>query len=178
MLRKALSGGFRGARVLEIGGGVGRLQAEILKAGAGTGEIVELVTAYEPYAEELARAAGVDDRTTFRVADILEDPAGTDPADIVVLNRVVCCTPDGLALTAEAARHARRTLVLSYPRDLLPIRWAVRVQNAAFRVMRRSFRAFVHSPGEIAAAAESTGARLVDSTRVGVWEVALFRATA
>ncbi|HSI97631.1 MAG TPA: class I SAM-dependent methyltransferase, partial [Gaiellaceae bacterium] len=135
MLAHAAREGVEGARVLEIGGGVGRLQTELVKAGASSGEIVELVPAYEQYARELARDAGIEGRTTFRVADILEDPVGVEPADVVLLNRVVCCSPDGIELAAEAARHTQRALILSYPRDLLPIRAAVRLQNLTFRLL-------------------------------------------
>jgi hypothetical protein len=49
-----------GARVLEIGGGIGTMQAELLGAGAHEGEIVELVSAYEPYARELAQEKGLE----------------------------------------------------------------------------------------------------------------------
>src|SRR5262249_36637696 len=60
-----------GARVLEIGGGIGAIQADLLAKGARTGEIVELVPAYEPYARELAQEKGFSNRSAFRVADVL-----------------------------------------------------------------------------------------------------------
>ena len=50
MLAGLSSGGLEGASVLEIGGGIGAIQAELLEAGAKRGEVVELVAAYEPYA--------------------------------------------------------------------------------------------------------------------------------
>lgn len=175
MVEHAARAGVEGARVLEIGGGVGKLQAELVKAGAASGEVVELVPAYERYAREVAHAVGIDDRTTFRVVDILESPQAVDSADVVLLNRVVCCSPDGVALTAEAGRHTRRLLILSYPRDLAPIRAVVSLQNLAFRLLRRTFRVFVHSPRAIAAAAESAGLQLTDTAALGVWEVVVLQ---
>jgi hypothetical protein len=56
-------------------------------------------------------------RSRFRVADVLAQPDAVAPATIVILNRVVCCSPDGVRLTAVAARLAERMLVLSFPRD-------------------------------------------------------------
>jgi magnesium-protoporphyrin O-methyltransferase len=108
MLSAATSAGVDGASVLEIGGGIGKLQAEVLLAGAGRGEVVELVGAFGPYAEELARHKGIADRTSFRVIDLLEAPEEVAAADVVLLNRVVCCSPDGVALTGVAARLTRR----------------------------------------------------------------------
>src|SRR6476659_5054326 len=71
-----------GARVLEIGGGIGTIQAELLATGAGEGEIIELVSAYEPYARELAREKRLETRSRFRVADVLAQPETVTPADI------------------------------------------------------------------------------------------------
>ena len=162
--------GIQGARVLEIGGGIGVVQAELLEVGAATGEVVELVGTYEPYARELASDKGLSDRVTFRVVDLVEDPADVEPADVVVLNRVVCCSPDGIELTGIAGRLARRTLVLSYPRDVVWVRLGVGLINLGQRLFGRSFRAFVHSPAKLRAAVEEQGLRATDLGRTAFWE--------
>ena len=162
--------GIRGARVLEIGGGIGVIQAELLDGGAATGEIVELVGAYEPYARELASEKGIADRVTFRVADLMERSDDVEPADVVILNRVVCCSPDGIELTGVAGRLARRALVLSYPRDVMWVRLGVGLINVGQRLFRRSFRAFVHSPAKLRAAVEEQGLRATDLGRTTFWE--------
>jgi magnesium-protoporphyrin O-methyltransferase len=175
MLASIRPGELDGARVLEIGGGIGTMQAELLAAGAHQGEIVELVSAYEPYARELAREKGIETRSTFRVADVLENPESVAPAHIVVLNRVVCCSPDGVRLTGEAARHAQQTLVLSFPRDRFWVRCVVSVINGALRLMRRSFRSFVHPKASLYAAAENEGLRVSMTGSRFVWEFATMR---
>jgi hypothetical protein len=170
IVASAKEAGVQGARVLEIGGGIGVIQAELLQVGAATGEIVELVVAYEPYARELASDKGLSDRVTFRVVDLVEDPADVEPADVVVLNRVVCCSPDGIELTGIAGRLARRTLVLSYPRDVVWVRLGVGLINLGQRLFGRSFRAFVHSPAKLRAAVEEQGLRATDLGRTAFWE--------
>jgi predicted RNA methylase len=173
MMQAALDTGIDGARVLEIGGGLGTIGSELLAAGAAESEVVELVAAWEPYALELARERGLEGQTRFRVVDILDRPGEVEPADLVVLNRVVCCTPDGVALTAEAASHARRALVLSFPRDVLWVRAAMRGLNAGMWLLRRSYRAFVHPPAALLAAAEAKGLRMAADGRRGlVWQYA------
>lgn len=164
-----------GARVLEVGGGIGVIQAELLAAGADQGEIIELVAAYAPYALELARERGIESRSAWRVADVLERPESVAPADIVVLNRVVCCSPDGVWLTREAARHARQVLVLSFPRDLIWVRFLVRVINGMLWLMRRSFRTFVHPKAALVAAAANEGFKVATGGRRIAWEFATFR---
>jgi len=170
IVASAKEAGVQGARVLEIGGGIGVIQAELLQVGAATGEIVELVVAYEPYARELASDKGLSDRVTFRVVDLVEDPDDVEPADVVVLNRVVCCSPDGIELTGIAGRLARRTLVLSYPRDVVWVRLGVGLIDLGQRLFGRSFRAFVHSPAKLRAAVEEQGLRATDLGRTAFWE--------
>ena len=175
MVAAASSGGLEGVHVLEIGGGIGTLQAELLGAGAASGQIVELVAAWEPYARELARERGIAERTTFRVADILESPETVEDADVVLLNRVVCCSPDGIALAGRAARLTRRALVLSFPRDVFWVRAGLRLVNIGMRVMGRSFRAFVHPPPELVRSAVAAGLMLAQTGHGRIWAFAALR---
>jgi hypothetical protein len=170
------------SRVLEIGGGIGALQAEAVLAGAGSGEVVELVGAYRPYAERLAVELGIAERTRFRVADLLEagarlDPPAVEPADVVLMHRVVCCSPDGLELTEAASRLARRALVLSVPRFTLISRAVAWAQDLVFRALGREYRIYVRPEAAIVERAESHGLRVTGRGHDLVWTfVALQRA--
>ena len=86
--------GIEGATVLEVGGGVGELQIELLKRGAARAVNLEMSPAYDEEAARLLREAGVEDRAERRLHDIAADPTGVEPAGVVVLHRVVCCYPD------------------------------------------------------------------------------------
>jgi hypothetical protein len=172
MVAAASQGGLAGARVLEIGGGIGTIQSELLEAGAERGEVVELVPAWEPYARELARDKRLEERTSFRVADVLDDPESVEPADVVVMNRVVCCSPEGVRLAAVAAGLARRTLVLSFPQDVFWVRAGLRVVNAGLRLMGGSFRVFAHPREALLGAARAEGLSLAESGRGAIWEFA------
>jgi hypothetical protein len=174
MVESASAGGLDGERVLDIGGGIGELQIELLERGAGEGEVVELVPAWEPYARQLAQERGLEERTTFRIADVLDDPQAVEPADVVVLNRVVCCSPDGVALTGRAAALARRSFVLSFPRSALWVRVGLRLVNAMVRIRGGSFRVFVHPPAALAAAAEAEGLHASGGARGLVWQFAAY----
>ena len=176
MADAAIARGVQGARVLEIGGGIGALQSELLRAGADRGEIVELVGSYEESAYELARESGLEDRVSYRVADVLESPEEVGDADVVILDRVVCCSPDGVELAAAAARLTRHMLLMSFPRDVVWARAGVRLLNVGLWAMRRSFRTFVHPTSTLLTAAETEGLRLADRGRTRFWEfVALER---
>lgn len=170
----AEEGGLEGATVVEVGGGVGQIQAELVRGGAAGGTVVEVLSDYEGSALELARAVGIADRTSFVVADLLETPDAVEPADVVVLRRVVCCSPDGPELLGVAAGRARRTVLASYPRDRAVIRGVVRLQNAVFALLRKRFRIFVHPSVELERMAARHGLSRARVSRGAVWETAQF----
>jgi len=164
--------GIEGGTVLEIGGGVGVLQLELLAAGAERATNLELSPEYEDSARALLRERGLDERADRRIGDIVADPALAGAADAVLMHRVVCCYPDADALVGAAAERARRYLVMSFPRDRALFRAGARVLNLWFRLLRWDYRTFIHSPAAILAAAERRGLRLAEESRGSIWQVA------
>jgi 2-polyprenyl-3-methyl-5-hydroxy-6-metoxy-1,4-benzoquinol methylase len=163
--------GVDGATVLEIGGGVGDIQLELLDKGASRTTNLELVNAYDTDASDLAESAGMRERMTRRQADIAATPDVVEAHDIVVLHRVVCCYPDYERLLTAAADHAKRLLVFSHPPDNWASRTATRLQNLGFRVTGKSFRTFTHPPAAMVAVAEGRGMRADYAYRGPVWQV-------
>jgi magnesium-protoporphyrin O-methyltransferase len=163
-----------GEDALEIGGGVGGIELELLRRGTKRAVNVELSPAYEPFARDLIAEAGVTDRVERRVGDVVGNPELAQPADVVVLHRVVCCYPDMPALVGTAAGKARRALALSYPRDSWWTRLAARIVNAWMRLRRKAFRTFIHPPEGIRAAAQAQG--LTPTVEQGglLWQVVAF----
>jgi magnesium-protoporphyrin O-methyltransferase len=164
--------GIEGATVLEIGGGIGEIEIELLKRGAASAVNLELSPAYDELAADLLREAGLEDRAVRRLADIAADPEGIEAADVVVLHRVVCCYPDYERLLSAAAAHARRLLVFSYPPRNAASRLFIGAQNAVFRVLRREFRVFAHPPSAMLAVLEERGLRPAFGHHGLVWQVA------
>ena len=174
LARRAAARGVAGATVLEIGGGVGIVLLELLRQGAERGEVVELLPAYEPEARALAAEAGVAERAGFRTADLVADPQSREPADLVVMNKVVCCTPDGVELAGIAAGLARRTLVLSHPRESPLARIGLGGANLWLRLTRKRFRVFVHPRAALEAAIEAQGLRLASEKDGPLFRVAAY----
>ena len=164
--------GLEGATVLEVGGGVGEIEIELLKRGAAHSVNLELSSAYDTEAVQLLREAGLEQRAERRVHDIAVDPAGVEPADVVVLHRVVCCYPDYERLLGAAAAHAGRLLVFSHPPRNVASRLLVACQNLGFRLRRIEFRTFAHPPAEMLAVLEKHGLRHMFSHRGLMWHVA------
>jgi 2-polyprenyl-3-methyl-5-hydroxy-6-metoxy-1,4-benzoquinol methylase len=164
--------GIEGATVLEIGGGVGEIQIELLKRGAASSVNLELSSAYEEEAKRLLCEAALADRAERRLNDIAVEPDGVESADIVVLHRVVCCYPDYERLLGAAAQRARHLLVFSYPPRNKWSRLFVGAENLVFRLLRREYRSFAHPPSAMLGLLGEQGLRRTFDHRTLVWQVA------
>lgn len=162
--------GIEGRTVLEVGGGVGAIQLELLRAGASRTENVELSPAYEPYAAELLHEAGFGTRAERRLLDFASQGDEVEPADVVVLHKVVCCYPDYEALVGAAAVHATRQLLLTFPRETWWMRLGIASANLIERLRRRTFRVYVHPPAAMIAVAQSHGLEPTARHRGRLWE--------
>ena len=164
--------GVQGRSVLEVGGGIGAIQLELLKAGATRAVSVELTPTYEKVARELLDEAGLSDQVERRVVDFAQAADQVEGADIVVLNRVICCYPDMPGLAGAAADHTRRLLVMSYPRRTWWTAVGLALANLLFRIARLEFHVFLHAPKKIIATSESHGLRTVLDRAGMLWTVA------
>lgn len=106
-----------------------------------------------------------------RLHDIAEEPEGVEPADVVVLHRVVCCYPDYEQLLGAAAFRARRLLVFSHPPGNRAARAFIRVQNLMLRLNRKQFRTFAHSPTAMLDVCRSHGLSAAYAHPGAVWQV-------
>jgi hypothetical protein len=165
--------GVDGADVLEVGGGIGALQLELLQRGAAHTTNAELSPAYEGEAVALLDERALTQRVDRRIVDIATDPDVVQPADVVLLHRVVCCYPDYERLLGTAARKAKRLVAFSFPPDHVGARAAIFVLNLWPRVRGCDFRSYVHPEREMLAAVERNGFRVVSRERSGVWRIAV-----
>jgi magnesium-protoporphyrin O-methyltransferase len=163
--------GVRGATVLEIGGGIGDLQIELLGRGAASATNLELSPAYDAEARRLLAGAGLEGRAERRLVDLAADPDAVEPADVVVLNRVVCCYPDFRRLLGAAADHARDQLVFSYPPRNPASRTAIAAENLGNRITGCAFRVFAHPPAAMLAVLAEHGLHPVAPTQGRLWRV-------
>jgi len=136
--------GIDGATVLDIGGGVGAIQLELLGAGAAATLSVDASPDYVAVARAEAERRGYADRTRHLTGDFVALAGGLEPADIVTLDKVVCCYPDLSLLIRRSIEHARRSIGLVYPRDADWVRGVAAVLNAGARVFRSPTRFYIH----------------------------------
>lgn len=165
---------FRDAALLDIGGGIGAIQHEAAARGAKAITDVDASAPYLATARSEATTRGYVERAQHLHGDFVE-LAGTVPrADVVTLDRVVCCYPDATKLLMSAGDRARRYFGLVWPRD----RWWTRVLasagNLILRLMRNPFRAYIHPDGLVDETIRARGFRMRSAKAAGYWQVRVY----
>lgn len=164
----------RGATVLDIGGGVGAVQLELLKAGAASAFDVDGSQAYIAVAKREAERQGFADRTSYLHGDFTQVVDQVAPADIVTLDRVICCYPDMRSLVGAAAQKARKLLGLVWPREA----WWAHAGIAAFNFFTRFSRypliQTLHAQHDVDAVAGECGLALRHAQNAGIWQVRVY----
>jgi len=168
--------GVEGATLLDIGGGVGAIDHELLAAGVAHATCVDASAGYLDAARAEGERRGHAERMTFRHGDFVELAESVPPADIVTLDRVINVYPDWERLLGLSAARARRLYGLVYPRDTRFVRLVVFAMNLALRLRRKPVRASVHPANAIERVRRENGLTPNVSANAGpAWQVAVYR---
>lgn len=167
--------GLKNARLLDIGGGIGAIHHELLGNVALEATHVDASSAYLKEAEQEAVRRGHTEQVRFIHADFTDVASELPQADIVTLDRVVCCYPDFRRLLKTAANHSQRALAFTYPREVWYLRMGLKIINFFQRLRRDPFRVFLHPVAEMDALLKGEGFKRVSLRRLFVWEMALYQ---
>jgi methyltransferase family protein len=169
--------GVDGLTLLDIGGGVGAIPHALLAAGVARAAAVEASAAYASAARAEAERRGLADRVALTHGDFVALAPEVAPADIVTLDRVICCYPDMPALVGLSAARARRLYGLVYPRDAWWVRLGLALIDGAYRLRRKPFRVFAHSSAAVEERLRDGGLTRRFHRTTPVWQVAVYAAT-
>jgi magnesium-protoporphyrin O-methyltransferase len=175
MLLEALKAeGVSGASVLDIGAGIGVVHHELLAAGAATAVHVDATTSNIRAAREEATRRGHMERVTFVQGDFVALAANVRDADVVTLDRVICCYPGMEQLVAASASRARHLYGVVFPRERWFSRLVITIENFIRRLRGNAFRSYIHSVRAIDAAIRQQGLELRSVRDTVVWRVAVY----
>ena len=160
--------------LLDVGGGVGAISHELLQEGFSQAVQVDASAAYLAAAEEEADRRGHRDRLTYRFGDFVELASGLAPADVVTLDRVICCYPDMERLVTASVEKARHLYGLVFPRERLLTRAGVSFSNVWFRLRGSAFRTFLHPTERVEAVIRRCGFRRTTLAHSFLWQVATY----
>jgi magnesium-protoporphyrin O-methyltransferase len=164
-----------GATLLDIGGGIGAIQHELIEAGVAHATSVEASAPYLDAAREESRRRGHNERVTYLHRDFVEVADSVFPAEIVTLDRVINVYPDWERLLRLAGARAERLFGLVYPRNTLMVRVVILTMNVLLRLLKKPERASLRPHNAIERIAHESGLSPRLSRDVGAWQIAIFR---
>lgn len=167
--------GIADLTLIDIGGGVGAIQHELLQAGAHSAVSIDASSAYLHAARQEGVRLGHDGRVRYHHGNFVDLASQIEPADIVTLDRVICCYPDMEALVGLSSARARKFYGLVYPRDSWWLKLARPPFNLLFRIRRNPFRFFLHPTTGIEAVIGANGLKRVFHREFLFWQVAVYQ---
>lgn len=172
VLRQA---GIKGMSLLDIGGGIGAIQHELVDAGVASTVDVDGSSANLQVARSEADKRGYLDRADYIHGDFVQIAAEIEPADIVTLDSVICCYPDAQALVTLSAERAKRYYAVIYPRDFKIAKLILPIFNfLLFKLRGNPFRAFVHSTAMIDSLVQAKGLTQIYHQNAGIMQVYVY----
>ncbi len=174
LVEDLIAAGVEGATLLDIGGGVGAVQHALLAAGAASAVHVDASSAYLKAAQTEADRRGLAGRIRFWHGDFVDLAPEVAPADVVTLDRVICCYHDMPGLVRASAARAQRLYGLVYPRDAWWTRLSSRLVNAGYWLRRTPFRFFVHRTSAVDDLVRAHGFQLLSHRHTWIWQVVVY----
>jgi magnesium-protoporphyrin O-methyltransferase len=165
---------IEGMKLLDIGGGVGAIEHELLRAGLGSATGVDASAAYVKAAQEEANRQGHADRVSYYHANFVDIAPELAPADIVTLDRVICCYHDMPGLVGLSVAKAGKLYGLVYPRDTWWLRAGILTANLFLRLARNPFRGYIHPTRAVDALVRRNGLRRRYYRRTPIWQVVVY----
>lgn len=176
MLLSALKANeISGNTLLDIGGGVGTIQHELIKAGIQEATGVDAASAYLEAVKEEAERLGHTDHMRFIYGDFVDKADQIPPADIVTLDRVICCYPDMDNLVRLSLERTKVYYALVFPRDTLRMKLFSYITNFIFRIKRTPFRLYVHPTAKIRRLIEDQGFEQRFYQKTFIWQVIVYK---
>ena len=160
--------------LLDIGAGIGVLTFELLHAGFEHATAVDASSAYVVAGREEAARQRVAARIDWVEGDFVDLAPRLPLADVVTLDRVVCCYPAYKPLLTAALDRASHAVGLSYPRDRWYVRAVMALDNGVRRLRGGAFRTFVHAPTGMSALLGAGGFQLVGRRTTLAWSVDVY----
>ena len=165
---------IKGMTLLDIGGGIGAIPHALVPAGVSSVLDVDASAAYLVAAREEAERRGLAERIRFAHANFVEVAPAIPPADLVTLDRVICCFDDMPALVSLSAARAQRLYGVVFPHVTWRRRLFNQVHNTMLTIAHRPIHYYVYRADAIDAAVRAQGLEPRFCSVVGMWQVVVY----
>lgn len=164
----------RGGLLLDIGAGIGAIHHVLLDGRVARAVHVDASSAHLAAAREETERRGHTALVEFVAGDFVDAAEQIPPADVVTLDRVICCYHDMARLVSLSSRKANRFYGAVYPRGVPWMRFAIATLNVWQRIRGSEFRVFLHDPAAIDRVLRDAGLGRQTLRRTVAWEIVVY----
>lgn len=178
LIEVLLEAGINGARLLDIGAGVGAVHVTLLEAGAASAVDVDASREYIAAARAEAERRGLAGRVDYRYGDVVQLAADLPPVDVVTADAVICCYPYLPEILAAAVASRPQLVGLTYPHDRWWQRTWMHLLNAFWAVTRQPDRWYIHRHARVDRLLREGGYAVIHDGGHARWRVVVYRRVA
>jgi len=164
----------KGLDFLDIGGGIGAIQYDLIKAGASSGTSIEASPAYIDLVKEEVHKNNLAEIIDFKHGDFTAIASDVDSADIVTLDKVICCYDDMSELVRLSSKLSRKIYAVIYPRDVWWTKLVLPFINFYPIIKGSPFRVFIHPTKKVEEIIFRNGLKRDYYDTTLFWQVAIF----
>jgi hypothetical protein len=175
-LRRAIqAAGRKDLTLLDIGAGVGAIHHALLNGVVSRATHIDASPGQLAAARDETERRGHTEAVRFLEGDFTSLAGQVAAADIVTLDRVICCFDDMDQLVRLSSAKAMGFYGAVYPRDVRWMHFGIGMINLVQRIKRSPFRVFLHDPRRIDALLRSAGLERWSERRTAGWEAVVYR---
>jgi magnesium-protoporphyrin O-methyltransferase len=167
--------GIEEMTLLDIGGGVGTIQHELLKSGMSRVISVDASSSYIYISKQEAEHQGLINRVTYHHGNFIDLASNIPITDVVTLDRVICCYPDMNKLVENSLAHARNYYGIVFPKDTWWMKVGMTLINTFQKLRRSDFRGYVHSKKRIHEIIQSNNFERCFDQKSGFWQIEVYK---
>jgi len=166
---------FNPGTVLEIGCGIAGLLITLLRQGTVHATGIDASQGMIEKAKENAAGSRLSEQMEFFHGDFAAMESSISPAEVVILDRVLCCDSNPEMLIRQSASKATRVYAVSFPRDFLPVRIFIKAGIAIAKLFPFQFTPYYHEPELLCQWIEEQGFSAHYSRHTFLWQVLVYR---
>ena len=175
MLLKAIhEKGVQGLDFLDIGGGIGAIQYDLIKAGASSGTSIEASPAYIDLVKEEIHKNNLAEIIDFKHGDFTAIASDVDSADIVTLDKVICCYDNMSELVRLSSKLSQKIYCARPPHKASAQKLALPFINFYPTIKGSPFRVFIHPTKKVEEIIFRNGLKRSYYATTLFWQVAIF----
>ncbi|UCG03809.1 MAG: class I SAM-dependent methyltransferase [Candidatus Heimdallarchaeota archaeon] len=175
LINYLVSKGIEDKTLLDIGGGVGAIQHELIKNGLASVVSVEASKAYSEASKDEAKHQGHADKINYFHGDFVDLSPEIPMTDVVTLDRVICCYVNMEKLVNSSLNHARDYYAVIYPHDKWWMKLGITVGNFLQWLKRSKYRGFIHSKKEFHRVVEAHNFKRCFFQKTMFWRIEIFQ---